>query len=372
MRAVTVRGIQEMMEEWAPPEIAWEGDNAGLQTGNAAARVRGVLVALDATERVVAEALRRGANLIVCHHPLLFRPLRSVTEGTARERCLAALLRGRVALYSAHTNLDFTRGGTSFALARALGVTAEGFLKRPFSLQKKIVTFVPSSHADRVAAAMAAAGAGVIGEYENCSFRGEGSGTFRGGARSNPAVGRRGVLEHVSEVRLEMSVPRRSLTGVVRAMTEAHPYEEVAYDVYPLENPAEDYGMGVMGTLGRAVPLGRFLGTVRRALGARSVRWSGNPRRNVRRVALCGGSGSDLLPEAIAAGADAFVTADVRYHTFQEAEEHIALVDAGHFETEHPVVAAIVERLRREILRCGERIPVRAASQSANPVQWSM
>jgi dinuclear metal center YbgI/SA1388 family protein len=369
---LTVRGIQEVMEAWAPPDIAWERDNVGLQAGDPASRVRGILVALDVTEAVVAEAVRRGANLIVSHHPLLFTPLRSVTTGTARERCLAALLRHRVALFSAHTNLDFTRGGTSFALARALGVEAQGFLRTPYRLQTKIVTYIPPSHADAVAAAMADAGAGIIGRYDRCSFRGEGDGTFRGGKGSHPAIGRKGVEEQVREVRLEMVAPRRSVESVVRAMMGAHPYEEVAYDVYPLENISREYGMGTIGTLRRSVPLTRFLSDVRRALKTPGLRWCGDPRRAVRRVALCGGSGSELLGDAVAAGADVFVTADVRYHTYHEAAERIALVDAGHFETEFPVVAAIVERLRREFTGRGERVAVRAASQSTNPVRWSM
>jgi dinuclear metal center YbgI/SA1388 family protein len=360
------------MEAWAPPDIAWERDNVGLQTGDPDARVRGVLVALDVTESVVTEAVRNGVNLIVSHHPLLFRPVRSVTMETAQERCLGALIRKHVALYSAHTNLDFTRGGTSFALAGALGVATEGFLRNPYKLQNKIVTYVPPAHADAVAAAMAAAGAGVIGDYESCSYRGEGRGTFRGGAGSHPAVGRTEVLEHVQEIRLEMVAPRRAVGRVVRAMTEAHPYEEVAYDIYALENPAMEYGMGVVGTLRGAVPLPRFLATVRKALHAPALRWSGDPRTPVHRVALCGGSGSELLSDAISSGAEVFVTADIRYHTYHEAAGRIALVDAGHFETEFPVVAAIVERLRRETLTRGERIPVRAASGSTNPVRWSM
>ena len=360
------------MEAWAPPDIAWERDNVGLQTGDPAARVRGILVALDVTEEIVAEAERRGANLIVSHHPLLFRPLRSVTTGTVRERCLGALLRKGVALYSAHTNLDFTKGGTSFALARALGVVPEGFLKSPYRLENKIVTYVPRSHAESVAGAMAAAGAGVIGRYDSCSFRTEGEGTFRGGAGSRPAIGRRGVLERVQEVRLEMVAPRRALGRVVRAMKEAHPYEEVAHDIYALENSSGDYGMGAVGTLRRTVPLRKFLETVRHALKTPAIRWSGDPGTPVQRVALCGGSGSELLSDAIESGAGVFVTADVRYHSFHEAEGRIALVDAGHFETEIPVVAAIVEHLRRETLRDGTRIPVRAAARSTNPVRWSM
>ena len=369
---MTVRGIQEIMEAWAPLDIAWERDNPGLQAGDTGRRVRGILVALDVTEPVVKEAKGAGANLIVSHHPLLFRPLRSLTTRSGTERTLTALARGGIALYSAHTNLDFTRGGTSFALAEALGLATEGFLTSSFRTESKIVTFVPPSHADSVAAAMAGAGAGVIGAYDGCSFRTEGTGTFRGGKGTHPAVGKAGVPEHAREIRLEMVAPRRAVHTVVDALKGAHPYEEVAFDVYPLDNTSGAYGMGALGTLPRAVPLADFLGRVRRALRTRSLRWSGDPRSRVRRVAVCGGSGSELLPQAIAAGADAFVTADVRYHTFQEAGTEITLVDAGHFETEFPVVAAVVDRLRGEIRARGARIPVRASSQATNPVRVSM
>ncbi|HTO94185.1 MAG TPA: Nif3-like dinuclear metal center hexameric protein [Bacteroidota bacterium] len=369
---MTVRGIQEIMEAWAPLDIAWERDNPGLQAGDPGRRVRGILVALDVTEPVVAEAAGAGADLIVSHHPLLFRPLRSLTTRSGAERTLAALARRGIALYSAHTNLDFTRGGTSFALAGALGLHTEGFLSATFRTDCKVVTFVPPSHADSVSAAMAEAGGGVIGAYDHCSFRSAGRGTFRGGKETHPAIGRAGVLEHTEEIRLEMVVPRRALGTVTDALKRAHPYEEVAYDVYPLETHSTAYGMGALGTLPRPVPLAAFLAGVRKSLGTRALRWSGDPRSRVQRVAVCGGGGSDLLRDAIAAGADAFVTADVRYHTFHDAGREIALVDAGHFETEFPVVAAIVGRLKSELRARGERVPVRASSRATNPVRVSM
>jgi dinuclear metal center YbgI/SA1388 family protein len=366
---VAVRTIQEILERWAPPEIAWERDNVGLQVGDPDMRVRSVLVALDCTEGIVAEAARRRANLIVTHHPLLFRAPRALTTGSGEGRCVQSLVRNRIALYSAHTNLDFTRGGTSFALASALGLEKQAFLRRSYKLHNKIVTFVPPAHVDAVVGAMSAAGAGVIGEYDHCSFRTEGTGTFRGNERSQPSLGRRGVLEHVREIRVEMSVPHRALEDVVRALKTAHPYEEVAYDIYPLENLERDYGMGVVGTLPRSVPLSGFLRTVRKALGARTLRWTGAPNRVVRRVAVCGGSGSELLSDAVASGAEVFVTADVRYHSFHEAAGRIAIVDAGHYETEFPVIASVVDRLRRDEAVRRARTPIRAAALSTNPVE---
>jgi dinuclear metal center YbgI/SA1388 family protein len=308
--------------------------------------------------------------MIVSHHPLLFTPLRSVTPATAEGRILRELLRANIALYSAHTNLDFTDGGTSFALAETLGLAGVRFLETPYRNQRKIVTFVPPDRADAVAAAMAGAGAGKIGNYDQCSFRVEGTGTFRGNASSRPSVGKPGRLERTGEVRLEMMLPEWSVATVVRAMHEAHPYEEVAYDVYPLDNENPAYGMGVIGALKRPVPLLRFLRHLKRALGTGALRYAGDPGRTVRTVALCGGSGGKLLSSAIRAGADCFVSADLRYHAFHEASGKIALVDAGHYETETPVVGAIIARLTREAKRRGAPPQVLRAGRVANPVKY--
>ncbi len=366
---MNIRDIQRVMDAWAPPEIAWERDATGLQCGDPGEHVRGILVALDPTDAVVAQARRKRANLIVTHHPLLFRPLRTVTPASPEGRCLWSLIRHNIAMFSAHTNLDFTRGGTSFALAEVLGLVNVVFLHRPYRITKKVVAFVPAEDADRVADAMAAAGAGTIGNYDQCSFRLEGTGTFRGNAASSPRRGSRGVRERVPEVRLEMVVPSWRVDAVVVALRKAHPYEEVAYDIYPLENPSADHGMGVVGDLRRPVRLGAFLSTVRTALRAEGLRYAGNQRQMVRRIALCGGSGADLIPEAARAGADVFVTADLKYHAFHLATPTMALVDAGHFETELPVVGSIVRRLKEEIRARGARIRVSAAVEES-PVHF--
>ncbi len=364
-----VQDVHQIMSAWAPPALAWDRDNVGLQVGDPRSRVKGILVSLDPTEESVHEAERSGASLIVTHHPLLFRPLRSVTPASAAARCLELLVRTRIALYSAHTNLDFTREGTSFALASALGLRNVEFLDRPYRLDRKIVTFVPAESADRVAGAMADAGAGIIGNYDHCSFRAEGTGTFRGNAASSPALGRKGTLEKAREVRLEMVAPEWNVKHVVQAMQRSHPYEEVAFDVLPLENPSRNCGMGAVGTLPRPMPLSGFLALVRRTLGTKALRWCGSPRATVSRIALCAGAGGDLVESAVRAGADVFLSADLKYHAFREAERSIALIDAGHFETELPVVGAIVSRLRTEFRRRGERVPVRAARRAENPVR---
>jgi dinuclear metal center YbgI/SA1388 family protein len=365
---IRVQEIADIIERWAPPGIAWEGDNVGLHAGDPSSPVRGILVALDPVPEVVQEARRRGANLLVTHHPLLFRDVRAVTPATNVGRTLRALLREDVALYVAHTNLDFTEGGTSFALARALGVENLRFLEKLPGARRKIVTFVPPGSVEAVAQAMTAAGAGRIGNYTECSFRMEGTGTFLGGAESSPAIGRAGRREQTPEIRVEMVAPSWAVGAVVAAMRRAHPYEEVAYDVYALDTPAEGAGYGVIGNLPSPVTLADLLRRVKRRLRAGGVRWSGDGRRKIRSVALCGGSGGNLVESAARAGADVFITADLKYHLFREAPGRMALVDAGHYETERPVVDVIVGHLQNELRRLGARIPVRIASRMTNPV----
>ncbi|MEK9136421.1 MAG: Nif3-like dinuclear metal center hexameric protein, partial [Bacteroidota bacterium] len=319
LRYMTVRDVQKIIEAWAPKEIAWERDNVGLQVGSPEPEVKRILVCLDATEGTIREAAAKRANLIISHHPLLFRPLRTVDLRDTEARCIEKLLSAGITLCSVHTNLDFTRAGTSFALAEKLGLAGVDFLHKDYRLSRKIVTFVPADHADRVAEAMGMAGAGRIGNYELCSFRSQGIGTFRGNESSTPTVGEKGKREHVEEIRLEMIAEKPKLNDILRAMIDAHPYEEVAYDVYPLENISQEYGMGIIGDLPRRLSESQFVAHVKRMLGSKALRYARGRRAHIHRVAACGGSGADLTAEAIRQGADAFVTADVKYHGFHEA-----------------------------------------------------
>jgi len=368
---MTVREVIEMLESWAPREIAWQGDNSGLQCGASSALVRGILVTLDPTVESIAEARHAGANMIVSHHPLLFHPLGSVDPAGRVGRVLSLLLRHGIALYGAHTTVDFTRGGTSHVLAERLGLTGTAFLRGTYRLQRKLVTFVPRPALDRVAAAMAAEGAGIIGNYEHCSFRIPGTGTFRGNEAAHPAVGRPERLEEVEEVRLEMVVPAPRMHHVVRALRSTHPYEEVAFDIYPTENISPEYGAGVVGELPQQLSLQALLARVKRRLHTPRLRWCGDKRARVKKVAVCGGSGGELLEDAVSAGAHAFITADLRYHAFHDAGGRIALIDAGHYETELPVVDAIAQQLRRSIRARGAAVVVHTNRTSTNPVQYS-
>ncbi|HLF14230.1 MAG TPA: Nif3-like dinuclear metal center hexameric protein [Bacteroidota bacterium] len=365
-----VRDISGMIESWAPPAIAWERDNVGLLVGSPDSIIRKVLVCLDATPAVIDEAISMRTGLIVSHHPLMFAPLRQIDPGTRNGGMLASLLRHRIGLYAAHTNLDFTTGGVSHTLAERLGLKEISPLSPLAGKQKKIVVFVPPSHAGGVMQAMAGAGAGVIGKYESCSFTTGGTGSFLPGPGSDPFLGSSGRFERVNEVRLEMECPQWKVPAVVRAMKAAHPYDEAAFDVYSLENASRDFGMGAIGRLPRPAPLRTFLRSVSSRLGAAGVRYSGPSARRIRSVAVCGGSGADLLPEAVRAGADAFVTADIRYHSFQEFEREIVLVDAGHYETERPAVGAITRFLRSAPQIRKERIAVIESKKSINPVNY--
>ncbi|MCX6144050.1 MAG: Nif3-like dinuclear metal center hexameric protein [Ignavibacteriales bacterium] len=360
--------VEIFFEEWTPRWTAWERDNVGIQIGRRSRKVANLLIALDATPEIIEEAVTRKTDLIVTHHPLLFRPPSSISDSDYVGAMVLSLAEKRIALFSAHTNLDSATGGVSYTLAQALGIAKPAFLVPLKDTLVKIVVFVPEQHVDAVAAAMASSGAGIIGEYQSCSFRMTGKGTFRGSAHSTPALGKPLRLEEVPEIRLEMMVPRPRVTAVVAAMKSAHPYEEVAYDLYTLENGNPNVGMGAIGELSKPMTLGAFLSRVKRTLRANSIRFSGSMSQTVKRVAVCGGSGSELLENAIRDKADVFVTADVRYHGFHSASGRIALVDAGHYETEHIVLNSIAERLRSWAKARNEKLVVTISKQSTNPI----
>ncbi len=365
-----VREIQHIVEQWAPRELCWEGDNAGLQIGSPRQQVKKILIALDVSAEVIAEARKKHANLIISHHPLLFRPVTSLTSASRVPSLLLSLAAHRIALISAHTNLDFAQNGVSFALANRLGLKDIQVLVPQEGALNKVAVFVPRAYCTTVMQAMARSGAGIIGNYDACSFQVDGTGTFRGRKGSTPFVGKSGTLEEVQEVRLEMMVPSWNLASVLSAMKSVHPYEEVAYDIYPVKNQLSTHGMGAIGVLPRGKQLGDLLKHLQQSLAIPTLRYTGPKRARIERIAVCGGGGSQLLPQAIAAGADAFITADVKYHTFQEAEGRIALIDAGHFETEVPIVESLVAYLTSELRKRGTAIPVNASTSLSNPVHY--
>ncbi len=358
--------IVKIIEDWAPKSIAWEKDNVGLQVGSLRRDVSNILLCLDVNEDVVDEAVKRKCNLIISHHPLLFRPLKKLdVEKDKGSRIIEKLIKKDITLYSVHTNLDFTKEGVSFQLAKKLGLKNQKFLQNLSSNQNKISVFVPINFADKVAEAMHNAGAGKSGEYSDCSFRSSGTGYFKGSEKSNPSFGVKGKLEKVDEVKIEVLVNSFDVSKVLAAMKQAHPYEEVAYDVYPLVNENVNYGMGVIGVLENELSEKQFLNLVSKSLKIKNFRFTKGLNSKIKKIAVCGGSGSDLLDTALKSGADAFVTADVKYHTFQDAENKILLIDAGHYETEIHALEEIKKRLEKSL---SDKIKVYKFTGNTNPV----
>lgn len=366
----SVSDIARALEAWAPPGSKLSFDRVGLQVGEPGREAGRVLVALDLTPAVVAEAEAWGAGLVITHHPLLFRPLERLVPTDLVAAMAYRLARAGIAAYALHTNLDAAPGGVSFALGELLGLEELRFLEPMAEAVAKLVTFVPEAHLEAVREALAEAGAGRIGGYDACAFTSAGTGFFRPGAGTSPFSGTPGELARAPEVRLEVEVARWDLARVERALRAAHPYEEVAFDVYPVEQPSTQAGLGALGRLPEPEPLSAFLARVADRLGAEALRYSGHPEAEVARVAVCGGSGSSLLGRALAAGADAFVTADITYHTFfapmdAEGRPRLALIDAGHYETEWVAERLIVEAL-------GARFPgleVRRSEHRTSPMR---
>lgn len=337
---ISVSDILGALESWMPSGMAQSWDNVGLQVGRPEKQVTSVLVALDLTPAIIDEARGKGANLIITHHPLFFKPLKKLSSDDLVSSMALTLAESGIAHYAIHTNIDAARNGVSFRLAHDLGLSDVEFLTSMEGSVVKLVVFVPIEANDLVRDTILAAGAGQIGRYSDCSFSNGGTGTFKPGDDTDPFFGQAaGPRESVNEVRLEVHVSRWALPRVLRAMTEAHPYEEVAYDIIPVENEYTDAGLGAIGTLASSMKLTDFLDVVSTALENPALRFAGDENATVQKIAVCGGSGSDFIGAAMKAGADAFVTADVTYHRYFDVMKpdgtfSMALINAGHYETE--------------------------------------
>lgn len=352
--------LVQRIHAWIPPETALSYDNVGLQLGDPDQSISRGLIALDLTPAVIDEAIAADAEVIITHHPLLFHGLKRVTTNDFVGNMVLRLAKSGIALIAAHTNLDAAKDGVSDRLAALLGLTDRRFLVQSDSDMVKLVTFVPETHADVVRAAVLKAIALSIGPYTDLSFSSRGSGTFTPLADAKPFLGSAGgEIESVDEIRLEFPVAAKHVDLALSALHAAHPYETVVYDVYPVLQSSGRFGMGMVGHLGDAVDLSSFLSTVCTALKTPAVRYAGNPNASIKTVAVCGGSGGDLIGAAKAAGADAFVTADLKYHSFFDvlaadgSPPSMALIDAGHYETEAETEALLLEWLSSNIPAIG-------------------
>jgi len=365
---MTGKEIIKYLEEWAPKGIAWDKDNVGLQVGDPEIKIKNVLLSLDLKEEVIETAIKENCNLIITHHPLLYYPLKNLDfSKNIIARMIEKLIKNNITLYSAHTNLDFTKHGVSYQLAKRLLLKNIRFLKNFSENQIKLAVFVPELHVNKVAEAIHQSGGGFIGEYSHCSFRTKGTGTFKGSNESNPVIGKKGVVEFVEEVKLEVLVDKWKLNQVLNAMKKAHPYEEVAYDIYSLKNENANYGIGAIGELSDSMDTHDLLGFVSSKLKTSTLRYTNSKKKKMKTVAVCGGSCGELVGEAIRQNADAFVTADLKYHTFQDAESKILLIDAGHYETEVPILDEIKRRLE-SLLNRNRKIKVLKFKGSTNPI----
>jgi dinuclear metal center YbgI/SA1388 family protein len=352
--------VINILEEFAPLELAQDWDSIGLQAGDPAQPVSRVFLSLDLTPAVLAEASDAGADLLVVHHTPFFRPLQNFRMDQPAGRLLAEIIKRGMALYTAHTNLDATWGGVNDILASKLDLRETAVLSAGWKQKLyKLVVFVPHDYLEQVSTAVSRAGAGWIGNYSDCTFRVRGTGTFRPLEGTNPFIGSRGKLEEVEETRLETIVSEEILPRAVGAMIKAHPYEEVAYDLYPLTNEGKTAGLGRVGRLPCPMTLASFVEKVKEKLAVNTVRCCGPAQKIVEKVAVCGGRGASYMHQALLAGAQVLLTADVKYHEAQEALAcDLALVDAGHFATENPVIQAMAGIIRNQLAQEGVTVMV--------------
>lgn len=346
--SVKVKDIMGVMESIAPKKLAEGWDNPGLAIGDPEREVKKILVALDVIEPVIEEAKAIGADMIVTHHPmLLFKKIESITTENALGRRIFNLIENGIAAFSAHTNLDVAQGGTNDVLAELAGLQNIEILDETWTQAlKKIVVYVPVGHEDVVRNAMCEAGAGHIGAYSHCTFGAAGKGTFLPLEGTNPFLGEQGKLEVADEIRLETIVPAEQVNAVVKAMISAHPYEEAAYDIYPVEQKGKKEGIGRIGELPEAVPFREFAAMLKEKLHLDAIRLVGDGDKMVKKVGLCTGAGVGFVALAHAKGCDAYLTADIKYHDAQEAvEKGIAVADVTHYESEVLIVPVLQKKL---------------------------
>jgi len=367
---VTAGEIVGALFAHAPCELAESWDNVGLIVGDPRARVGRVLLCVDATEEIIAEARAVSAQLVVAHHPPFIEPLKHIRADEMDSAVAYYAARAGVSICAMHTNLDYAPEGLCVELARLVGLQdIQPLSAAGASSLVKLTVFVPASHAESVRAAIASAGGGRIGRYQECSFAVAGEGTYRPLPGARPHAGTVGRLERAAEVRLEMLVPRSALSRALPAMEAAHPYQEVAYDLYPLANTWPDSARGALGKLPRATTMGRFAARVKDALGASGVRVGGGDRRRVRTVAVASGSGGHVVGDAIAAGAEALLLGEIRHHDALRARARgLGLIEAGHFATERPAVDLMRRWLEEDL---GGRIEVAISHMETDPLpRW--
>ncbi|MFM6975833.1 MAG: Nif3-like dinuclear metal center hexameric protein, partial [Sphingobacteriaceae bacterium] len=361
-----LKEITRFLEEIAPLAYQEDYDNSGLLVGDPNADITAALISLDCTETVLDEAIRKGCNLIVSHHPIVFKGLKKFNGKNYVERVVMKAIKHDIALYAIHTNLDNVMHGVNRALGEKLGLTQLQILAPKTGILKKLITYVPQSHADAVRAALFAAGAGHIGDYDECSFNIDGFGTFKAGEGADPFVGKIGEQHRESETKIEIVYTYDIENQILEALFQAHPYEEVAHDLYVLSNAHPQIGSGMLGYLAQEQSELDFLKMVKAQLGVPVIRHTALKGKKVKKVAICGGSGSFLLPWAIRAGADLFITADYKYHEFFDADSQIVIADVGHYESEQFTQTLLFETITKKF----PKFALHLTEQHTNPINY--
>ena len=363
---MTLREITDLLQALAPLQLAEDFDNVGLLTGEPEQEIQGILVAHDALESVVAEAEAKNCNLIVCFHPILFKGLKRLNGSTYVERALLRAIRSNIAIYALHTALDNVPEGVSGRLAAALGLQNSRVLLPKSATIEKLVTYVPAKNRQELLDALFEAGAGSIGKYSQCSFTVAGSGTFLPGEGANPTVGSPGSLQEEQEAQLHLTYPAYRRNQILQTLFRTHPYEEVAYEITGTLNTHQHQGMGMIGELHEPMEVEAFLAHLKTRLGTPCIRHSAPPAKRIRKVAVLGGSGAFAIQAAKSAGADALVTADLKYHDFFQGEGHLLLADVGHFESEQFTKNLLHEYLTEKIAN----FAIHLSEVNTNPVNY--
>lgn len=361
-----IKELFAYLEEMCPLSYQESYDNCGLITGDKEKNITGVLLCLDSTEDVLKEAVKLGCNVIIAHHPILFSPIKKLTGKTYSERTLIYAIKHDLCIYAMHTNLDNIRLGVNNKIAQKIGIKNLSILSPKEGLLQKIVTYCPLNKANEVRSALFEAGAGKIGNYDECSFTVEGTGTFKAGENTNPHVGTKHRRHYEKEERIEVLYPFNIENKVITSLLKAHPYEEVAYDIYNLQMTHPQVGSGIIGEFEKPLIEKDFLTLLKKNMKLSCIRYTPFTGKKVKKVAICGGSGSFLLSNAINSGADAFVTADFKYHQFFDAEGKILIADIGHYESEQFTPEIVHELIKEKFTTFATRI----SKTSTNPVNY--
>jgi len=361
-----IQDITSLLEKLAPPSLQEGYDNAGLLTGHPSWECSGIIVSLDATEDIVDEAIGKKANLIVAHHPIVFKGLKKITGKNYVEQTIIKAIKNDIAIYAIHTNLDNVMHGVNGKMADMLGLVKRQVLLPKEGLLQKLAVFVPATHKEKLLEALFTAGAGNIGNYSECSFNTSGTGSFKAGENTDPFVGKKGERHYEDEVRIEVILPLWLQNQVLNAMKAAHPYEEIAFDLYGLNNIHEQTGSGMIGELQNAVEERAFLEQLKKIFKVSVIRHTAFTGKPIQKVALCGGAGSFLTGAAKAAGADVYVSADIKYHEFFDAEGRLLLADIGHYESEQFTIDLLFDILREKF----PNFAVLKTGVNTNPVKY--